>query len=202
MAQHFQPRGWAEVGERFFAAARWLAATPPRPVLPPRLAQGELFRPAAIHPRAEPPPPPRALRLVLAQGWLPPGPQGAVADPRAEMQVLRFTTDAAPGEKLGLFLQVRVEDAAAGTRLTARPTRGAARELALPRPRAGLVGRAHNLRVVAEADAEGVVELALTLSAPPGAKAAPRLTLLTLAHAAQANMAARLELLEALLLED
>lgn len=63
---HFRPRGWAEVGERFFATARRLAATPPRPLLPPKLAQGELFRPAALHPRAEPAPPPRALRLVLA----------------------------------------------------------------------------------------------------------------------------------------
>lgn len=113
--------------------------------------------------------------------------------------MLRFTTDAAPGEALQLFLQVRVEDAAPGTRLVARPTRGAARELALPKPRAGLAGRAHNLRLAAEADGAGVVELALTLA--HAGKVAPRLTLLTLAHAAQANFPARLELLEALLLE-
>ncbi len=204
---HFQPRGWAEVGDRFFATARRLQAAPPRPAQLARLPQGALFRPAALvdHdvPAATAALP---LRLLLASGWLPPEARGVRSDPKAAPALLRFITDAAEGAPLLLFLRLRVEDAAPGTLLRLAPRLGEPREVVLGRPRPGLVGpgRALSLRLHAAADADGLVELALSLEAPMGTRmrAKPgRLLLQCLAHAAADNLPARLELMEALLLE-
>ena len=203
----FQPRGWAEVGQRFFAAARRLAAAAPRPAPVPRLLQGEVFRPAELADRSQPPADAsRPLRLLLAQGWLAPNPAGVAADPGEEAALLRFATDAAPGAAVQLFLRLRVEEAGPTTVLRLAPTLAAAREVLPGKARAGLAGpgRNLNLRVQARADAAGVVELALSLPVPPGEKPPrrqPRLLLQSLAHAAADNLAARLELLEALLLD-
>ncbi len=205
--QHFQPRGWDEVGATFFATARRLQATAPRPAPLPRLLQGEVFHPAALVERDHPPADAsRPMRLLLASGWLAPSLAGVAADPAAAPALLRFATDAAPGSALLVFLRLRLEDAAPGTVLRLSPALGQPRDVLVGRPRAGLAGpaRALNLRLHATADAEGVVELALTLPTPPGGKAPKRparLVLQTLAHAATDNLAARLEVLETLLLE-
>ncbi len=203
----FRPRGWAEVGERFFATARRLMAAPPRPAPVAALAQGALFRPAALVDRdVAPATAAQPLRLVLAAGWHAPEPRGVLADPKAAPALLRFLTDAAPGAPLLVFLRLRVEDAAPGTLLRLVPTLGEPRAVVLGKPRPGLAGpgRALNLRLRALADAEGVVELALLLE-PPQAGRKPkqpaRLLLHSLAHAATDNLPARLELMEALLLE-
>jgi hypothetical protein len=210
----FRPRGWAEVGEHFFATARRLLTTAPRPVLLPLLRQSEVFRPALLAPAllAEVEDPsksdaaPRPLRLVLASGWRSPLPTGAPADPKAEAAVLRFRSDAPAGAELLLFLRVRIEDASPDALLVLSPSLGEPRQLRLDRGRPGLAGatRSLNLRLRARADVEGMVELTLSLTEAQGAKPAkrrPRLLLQSLAHVAFDNLLARLELLETLLLE-
>ncbi len=203
----FQPRGWAEVGTSFFATARRLQAAPPRPLPVALLPQGAVFRPAALVDReVSPARAAQPLRLVLAGGWLAPGRNGAEADAKAAPALLRFRTDATDGAALVVFLRLRVEDAAPGTLLHLAPRLGEPRTVPLGLPRPGLAGpgRALNLRLRATADAEGMVELALTLETAPGArkpKHPARLVVQSLAHAATDNLAARLELMETLLLE-
>jgi tetratricopeptide (TPR) repeat protein len=200
----FAPRGWAEVGEAFFAAARRLQAAPPRTAPVPLLRQGELFRIAALADReVTPTQAAQPLRLVLAGGWLAPSARGAAADARNCPALLRFSTDAAPGAPLLLFLRLRAQDAMPGTLLRVAPTLGEPKGVPLGKPRLGLAS-ALSLRLRATADAQGVVEIALTLEAPPGARKprlAPRLVLQSLAYAAADNLPARLELMETLLLE-
>jgi hypothetical protein len=202
----FRPRGWAAVGEEFFAASRRLMAAPPRPAPLPRLAQGVLFRPASLVQREVAPALDQPLRLVLAAGWQAPTAQGAYASPKAEATRLRFATDAAPGSALQVFLWLRLEEVGKAEALLLRPVHGAALRVPLG-PRPGLAGPGRNLklRLPLLADAEGVVALSLSLERPPGsrpAKRPTRLLLQALGHAGAENLAARLELVEAMLLDE
>ena len=204
---HFQPRGWAEVGEAFFAAARRLQPTTPRPVPVPLLPQGAVFRPATLVARdVAPGDANQPLRLVLASGWSAPDIAGAGSDSAAGAAVLRFGTNAAPGAPLLVFLRLMVRDAAPGVVLRVVPTLGAACQVEPARPRPGLAGpsRSLDLRVTAAADSAGVVELSLEVLTAPGARKArlsARFYLQRLAHVATDNLLARQELTEALLLE-
>ncbi len=200
IARGFRHRGWAEVGAAFFPALRRLAAAPPRPLPWPVLAQGDVFRPAALVAEDAAPLPGTAPRLLLAEGWLPPFPLGAEADPKAPATLLRFGTDAPVGAEVTVYLQLRLLGAEPGCVVLASPALGQAQRLVVARPRGH---RLVNLRLSARVDASGQVELRLSLPVLPGAarrEAPPRLMLHSLAHAASDDALARLAVMEALLL--